>query len=144
LSPRERKRGEKRCIFDQRHVFPCGRRFPINQAGSGDGGPAVLADVFRYRGAAARATAVVLSVVQPAAAWPVTQQDVAVCVNRGNAYPPDMRIAGCSAVIESGNWSGHELIWAYVNRGLAHAAKGDPRAIADFSEAIKIEPQQLR
>jgi tetratricopeptide (TPR) repeat protein len=104
----------------------------------------VLAEVFRYRGAAALATAIVLCILRPAAAWPVTQQDVAFCVNTGNAYPPDMRIAGCTAVIESGNWYGHGLVWAYVNRGLAHAAKGDPRAIADFSEAIKIEPQQLR
>jgi len=104
----------------------------------------VLADVFRCRGATALATAIVLSVVGPAAARPVTQQDVAVCVNTGNAYPPDMRIAGCTSVIESGQWQGHGLVWAYVNRGLAHAAKSDPRAIADFSEAIEIEPQQLR
>lgn len=105
----------------------------------------MLAGVFRHRGALAFATAVASSLlVHDAAAWPATQQDVAWCVNTGNAYPPDMRIAGCTAVIESGQWSGHQLIWAYVNRGLAHAAKGDPRALADFSEAIRIEPQQLR
>lgn len=104
----------------------------------------MLADVLRRRGALALAMAIVLGGLGSAAAWPVTQQDVAWCVNRGNAYPPDMRIAGCTAVIESGNWYGHGLIWAYINRGLAHAAKGDPRAIDDFGEAIKIEPQQLR
>jgi lipoprotein NlpI len=98
----------------------------------------------RVRRVLVLATVAAWSAPPAQAAWPVTRQDVAVCVNTGSAYPPDMRIAGCTAVIESGQWSGHELIWAYVNRGLAHAAKGDPRAIADFSEAIRIEPQHLR
>jgi tetratricopeptide (TPR) repeat protein len=90
------------------------------------------------------ATAVALSLLPREAAWSLTRQDVDRCVNTGNAYPPDIRIAGCTVVIESGQWSGHGLVWAYVNRGLAHAAKSDPRAIADFDEAIKIEPQQIR
>jgi lipoprotein NlpI len=104
----------------------------------------VPADLRRFRRVLALATAVALSALTRDAAWSLTRQDVDRCVNTGNAYPPDMRIAGCTAVIESGQWYGHGLVWAYINRGLAHAAKGDPRAIADFGEAIKIEPQQLR
>ncbi len=102
------------------------------------------ADMRRIRRVLALTTVVAASVLAPHAAWPVTRQDVALCVNTGNAYPPDMRIAGCTAVIESGQLFGHELVWAYVNRGLAHAAKSDPRALADFGEALKIEPQQIR
>src|SRR5262249_41070978 len=109
-----------------------------------DGGPAVPANLRRFRRVLAFATAVALSPLTRDAAWSLTRQEVDWCVNMGNAYPPDMRIAGCTAVIESGQWYGHGLIWAYVNRGLAHATKRDLRAIADFDEAIKIEPQQTR
>src|SRR5215831_6348439 len=73
-----------------------------------------------------------------------TQQQVDWCVNTGNAYPPDLRIVGCTAAIESGQWSGGGMVWAFMNRGLALANKRDPRAIADFDEVVRIDPHQVR
>jgi lipoprotein NlpI len=105
----------------------------------------VRVDPGRFRcGLAAAAIIMMASLLLHARAWPLTQQQVAWCVNPGNAYPPDLRIVGCTAVIESGQWSGHGLVWAYFNRGLGFAAKRDGRAIADFDAVISIEPQQAR
>lgn len=102
------------------------------------------ADRGRLRHGLALAAMVAASIALDAPAWSLTRQQVDWCVNPGNAYPPDLRIVGCTVVIESGQWSGHGLIWAYFNRGLGFAAKRDPRAVADFDEVLKIEPQQVR
>jgi len=104
----------------------------------------VSAGLRRFRHVLTGAAVIVSSLLVPDPAWPLGRQQVDWCVNTGNAYPPDMRIAGCTAVIESGQWYGHGLIWAYFNRGLGYAAMRDARAIADFGEVIKIEPQQVR
>jgi lipoprotein NlpI len=101
-------------------------------------------DARRSRRVLALASAVAASLLLDAPAWSLTQQQVDWCVNTGNAYPPDMRIVGCTAAIESGQWYGHGLIWAYFNRGLAYVAKRDARAIADFDAVLTIEPQQVR
>ena len=54
---------------------------------------------------------------------------------------PDQVISGCTAVINSGRWSGADLAWAYYNRGNAHAELGDlRRAIADFDRALGLDP----
>jgi tetratricopeptide (TPR) repeat protein len=51
------------------------------------------------------------------------------------------RIAACTRVIDSGKYTGAGLAWAYSTRGSVHMAKGDnTRAIKDFDEAIKLDP----
>src|SRR5215216_4798046 len=52
------------------------------------------------------------------------------------------RIAGCSAIIESGREQGRALAIAYCNRGYALTEKRElDRAIADLDAAIKIDPK---
>src|SRR5689334_22109772 len=47
----------------------------------------------------------------------------------------------CTAAIAAGRYRGGELALAYVSRGRAHYNLGQPeRAIADYGEAIRIDP----
>lgn len=53
----------------------------------------------------------------------------------------DQQIKSCTALIESGTEAKQNLAIAYFNRALAHENKDDyGRAIADFSEAILLDP----
>jgi tetratricopeptide (TPR) repeat protein len=53
----------------------------------------------------------------------------------------DDQIEGCTKVISSGKYAGTERAWAYYNRGNAYRAKGEiDRAIADYDEAIRLDP----
>jgi lipoprotein NlpI len=55
---------------------------------------------------------------------------------------PEPRIVACTESIKSGKWKGNNQAINYANRGLAYNAKGDPdRAIADFNQAISINPK---
>lgn len=55
----------------------------------------------------------------------------------------DEAIAACSRLIEAGALSAKSLPGAYVMRGFAWRAKGEiDRAIADFDEAIRLDPSQ--
>ena len=54
---------------------------------------------------------------------------------------PDAKIAGCAAIIQSGQVKGAELAMAFNNRGIAYSNKGDyDHAISDFTEAIRLKP----
>lgn len=55
---------------------------------------------------------------------------------------PDATIAGCTLVInQRKRESNGDVAIAFYNRGLSYAKKDDPkRAVAEFSEAIKIDP----
>jgi tetratricopeptide (TPR) repeat protein len=56
------------------------------------------------------------------------------------AKDADRRLAGCTRIIESSGDSLNRAM-AYGNRGLAYRMKGDnDRAIADYNEAIRLEP----
>jgi lipoprotein NlpI len=58
-----------------------------------------------------------------------------------NGDPPDRRIAGCTALIESGDESDVDLFGDYVSRGNAHADHQDyDLAIADYGEALRRNP----
>jgi lipoprotein NlpI len=66
-------------------------------------------------------------------------QDAAAC---GQVQVPDAAIAGCTKIIEDQKQKPKGRAAAYYNRGNAHAAKGDhDAAIADFDEALKLEPK---
>ena len=53
----------------------------------------------------------------------------------------DLRISGCTTVIQSGEVSNSDLALAFNNRGFAYSAKGQhDRAIQDFDQAIKLNP----
>ncbi len=58
------------------------------------------------------------------------------------APDPDVAILGCTAMIQSGQEPQENLAKAYNNRGNAYDAKGDyDRAIADYTEAIRLDPK---
>jgi len=54
----------------------------------------------------------------------------------------DVAIAACSRAIASGKFSGEELAPFYVSRGVVYKNKrGLDRAIADFDQAIRLDPK---
>ena len=54
----------------------------------------------------------------------------------------DVAMAACTQAIGSGQYKGHNLAVAYYNRGIEWGAKGNTdRAIADFDEAIRLDPK---
>jgi Tfp pilus assembly protein PilF len=54
----------------------------------------------------------------------------------------DVAIAACSRAIASGKFRGEELAAIYVSRGVEYKNKrGLDRAIADFDQAIRLDPK---
>src|SRR3954447_21019723 len=73
----------------------------------------------------------------------LTQQEIDWCA--GKNATPDLQINGCTAAIQSGRLTGNNLSLAHHNRGLAYAKRGGlENAIADFDEAIRLNPQSAR
>lgn len=79
---------------------------------------------------------------QPSAADPSAQstaKDVAQCAQ---VNVPDQAIAGCTRVIEDPRQKPQRRAAAFYNRGNALTAKGEAvAAIADYDEALKIDPK---
>ena len=70
-----------------------------------------------------------------------TQQQLDWCSGKARATP-DLQSDGCTAVIESGKYSGAFLAAIFLSRGNAYDDKGDyDRAIADYNEAIRLDPK---
>jgi lipoprotein NlpI len=68
-----------------------------------------------------------------------TPKDMLAC---GQVKLPDAAIDGCSRIIEDEKQKPKGRAAAYFNRGNAHTAKGDhAAAIADYDEAIKLDPR---
>jgi tetratricopeptide (TPR) repeat protein len=79
----------------------------------------------------------------PLPAGAQTPQQLNSCYGKDGATL-DLRIAGCTAVIQSGRFAGKELAIVFVNRGTAHRIKEDKeRAIADYTEAIRLDPKNI-
>ncbi len=93
----------------------------------------------RVIGAAMMATAWLAATLLCAAAQAPSSWDM--CNNEGKAYPPDIVIYGCTAVISAGGSNPQNLAVAFNNRGLAFRAKGEvARALADYDEAVRLDP----
>ena len=75
----------------------------------------------------------------------VTPQQLDWCKNMTEGvYSPDLRIQGCTAAIQSGQWSGKDLAWAFVDRCFGYFAKRDNNdAVADCTQAIALDPQNF-
>ncbi len=72
--------------------------------------------------------------------WAQTNQQLDWC-NGDRGATPDQQISGCNAVIQSGRRTGQDLAFAYNRRGKGYALKKNfDRAIADYTQAIKIYP----
>lgn len=66
-------------------------------------------------------------------------RDVAACAQ---VREPDAAIAGCTRIIEDARQKPKGRTAAYFNRGNAYSAKSEhDKAIADFDEAIKLDPR---
>jgi tetratricopeptide (TPR) repeat protein len=62
-------------------------------------------------------------------------------LSKCRSVDPDTRIAGCTALIQSGHLTAGNLSTIYNNRGTAYSGKSDHgRAIQDFNEAILLSP----
>jgi tetratricopeptide (TPR) repeat protein len=56
-------------------------------------------------------------------------------------HDPEARIIDCTQSINSGKWKGRDQAASYTNRGNGYRDKNDlDRAIADFNEAIRLDP----
>jgi tetratricopeptide (TPR) repeat protein len=65
------------------------------------------------------------------------QENLSKC----RSVDPDTRIAGCTALIQTGQLTTGNLSTIYNNRGTAYSSKGDhDRAIQDYNEAIRLRP----
>jgi tetratricopeptide (TPR) repeat protein len=54
----------------------------------------------------------------------------------------DVAIAACTRALATGRYKGRQLAAIYDNRGVEYAAKRDfDRAVADYDEAIRIDPK---
>src|SRR5258707_15768955 len=74
----------------------------------------------------------------PAAAAAPTRDKIMAWCNDSN---PQLRIRGCSLLIQSGKEPAKVLAGAFFNRGNAYEAKGEyDLAIQDFDSAIKRKP----
>ena len=81
--------------------------------------------------------------VSAQAQQPVEQQQIDQCVNADSATPVDTQIEACTAAIQSNQWSGKDIAWAYYNRGRTYSAAGDAEhAVADLDEAIRLDPTE--
>lgn len=88
------------------------------------------------------ATAVLIASLLPPASFAQRPQDMVRCEGKESASTPDMTIRGCTALIQSGDFSSETLARTFPNRAHAYRVKGDlDRAIQDFTEAIRRNPQ---
>ena len=72
------------------------------------------------------------------------QQSQAVewCDNKNGNFSPDLMIRGCTTLIQSRKRSKQNLAVPYHNRGYAyHSKENNDRAIADYNEAIRLDPK---
>ena len=85
----------------------------------------------------------ILSFALPVCAWAQSAPDAVFCA--GSAGTDDDRIAACTRAITAGKLSTADLAITFYNRGNAWHAKGDnDRAIADYTEAIRLDPREAR
>jgi tetratricopeptide (TPR) repeat protein len=71
----------------------------------------------------------------------LSPQQLDWCKNMSDAYSPDLRIQGCTAAIQSGQWSGKNLAWAFTDRCFGYFVKRDyDSALGDCNQAIELDP----
>jgi lipoprotein NlpI len=87
----------------------------------------------------AAAPAVADAATKPAKGAKATPRDVVACAQDRVA---DLAVAGCTRIIEDARQKPKARGVAFYNRGNAYVQKGDhDQAIADFDEALKLEPK---
>jgi tetratricopeptide (TPR) repeat protein len=93
-----------------------------------------------FHGLAAAGLLCLATFAAPAAA----QDDHDYCDNLSGQFTHAVAIAGCTALIEAGRLPSENLAIVYYNRGNAYYAQQDyPQAVADYSAAIRLNPQYM-
>jgi len=73
-------------------------------------------------------------------AWPASAYDWANCTG----FDMDLRIAGCSVIADGKDETSKDRAMAHYKMASAFAIKGDRlRAIAEFTESIKLDPEYI-
>ena len=89
---------------------------------------------------AARLTVALISAVLMHCVGARAQSALNWCEGKGGATL-DQTISGCTAVIQSGEYMGSSLAFAFNNRGVAYNNKDQyDLAIQDYDQAIKLDP----
>jgi hypothetical protein len=84
---------------------------------------------------------IAIGIVAAGPAGAQTPQQLAWCSGGKDSPGPDQKIAACTAVIQSGRYSGKSLALAFNNRANGYLKKEDQdRAIADYDQALKLDP----
>jgi tetratricopeptide (TPR) repeat protein len=95
--------------------------------------------------AAIRTTACAVALAATASLGPVQAQQSQArtwcTISEADGVSLDLRISGCTTVIQSDKVSNNDLAIAFYNRGNAYRPKGQhDRAIQDYDQAIKLNP----
>jgi membrane associated rhomboid family serine protease/Flp pilus assembly protein TadD len=119
-------------------LFDCMNSGPVLAAGKFEP-PGVVRFVMYIAAAitAIVAITVLASLTMPADQW-------RACAGKPG-IDRDTQIGSCTALIQSSQERARDRAFAYNIRGVAWSAKGDnDRAIADFSEAIRLDPKNAK
>lgn len=95
-------------------------------------------------GRALACAALALALLPAAPALAQYSRSVDWCVGKGKPTA-DQTITGCTAMLQSRTESRQNRAIAYYNRGSSYGLKGEyDRAIADFDDAIRLDPKYAR
>jgi tetratricopeptide (TPR) repeat protein len=72
-------------------------------------------------------------------AFAASTADWSRCIFHSDVIGPG--IEACTRIIQAGGVETHLLVVAYVSRGIEYEARDYDRAIADFTKAIELDPQ---
>src|SRR4051812_21714455 len=73
------------------------------------------------------------------------QENLDHCSNRDGSLPPETVIAACTALIETGSFSGEQLATFHSNRGGAYNSQSDyAHARDDYADVIRLEPRNAQ
>ncbi len=83
----------------------------------------------------------VLALIFVAATPAGAQSQQNACYSNDASISPDLKIGGCTSLIQSGSLTQDNLAIVFESRGIAYRAKGDNnRAIQDYDQAIRLNP----
>ena len=83
-----------------------------------------------------------ITLATPVVAQTFVEQQIAQCRNADGQVTPTVAISACTALLQSAGLDNHSRSVLHSIRGLAYADLNDfARAIADYSEVIRLNPQ---
>jgi tetratricopeptide (TPR) repeat protein len=72
---------------------------------------------------------------------PSSSDLITQCMNDPKKFTPDVMIAACNTLIQSGRWTGKDAAWLYNNIGKGYFLKGDYEdALTNYDHALRLDP----